>query len=181
VKPLRLHVVQSRSRPDQLSIRVKTEDRTASPFYEALTASGAEIGDVLELRPFNQLREAAVAELLRDMAGHECDATAQWINEDERGICPAPCGRCTSCRARAFLAPPPAGPSVGPIVQVGVGHGCWETVKEPLLHRDGSVSFIGTAGRRYRSKPGNWRSNGNPPAVTGDEIVYGVFDPEKQA
>ena len=65
------------------------------------------------------------------------------------------------------------------VVQVGVGHGCWETVKEPLLHPDNSVSFMGTAGRRYQTKPGNWRSTiGDVPPATGSEVIYGVFDPD---
>lgn len=50
MKPIRLVVVNSKSRPGLLSVRVKPDDATATPFYLALTDSGAKPGDVLELR-----------------------------------------------------------------------------------------------------------------------------------
>lgn len=50
MKPIRVVVVQSLSRPDLLSIRMAGEDLSATPFNRALTESGAKVGDVLELR-----------------------------------------------------------------------------------------------------------------------------------
>ncbi len=50
MKPIRLVVVRSTTRPDMLSIRVNPRDATATAFYRALTASGAKVGDVLEVR-----------------------------------------------------------------------------------------------------------------------------------
>lgn len=50
MKSFRLHVVESTRHPGQLSLRVNVGDRTATPFYAALTNSGAKVGDVVELR-----------------------------------------------------------------------------------------------------------------------------------
>jgi hypothetical protein len=57
------------------------------------------------------------------------------------------------------------------IVQVCVGHGCWEDVKEPRLHPDNSVSYLGDDGRLHRTEPGNWRSNGPVPPASWTDLV----------
>jgi len=51
MKPIRIIVVESTTRPGGLSIRAKEGDATATPIFKALNASGAKPGDVLELRP----------------------------------------------------------------------------------------------------------------------------------
>lgn len=50
MKPIRMIVTASKMRPGQLSIRAKEGDKTATAIFVALTASGAKVGDVLELR-----------------------------------------------------------------------------------------------------------------------------------
>ena len=50
MKPIRIVVVESTMRPGELSIRAKEGDATATPIFRALNASGAKVGDVLELR-----------------------------------------------------------------------------------------------------------------------------------
>jgi hypothetical protein len=50
MKPVRVRVVNSTTRRGMLSIRFKPGDPTATRIYEALTASGAQPGDILELR-----------------------------------------------------------------------------------------------------------------------------------
>lgn len=50
MKPIRLVVVKSTTRPGQLSLRAKEGDATATDWLRTLTASGAKPGDVVELR-----------------------------------------------------------------------------------------------------------------------------------
>ena len=50
MKPIRVVVVESTTRPGRLSLRAKLGDPTATPWLLALTESGAKPGDVLELR-----------------------------------------------------------------------------------------------------------------------------------
>ena|SRR6185312_5276760 len=51
MKPIRMIVVESTTRPGELSIRAKEGDPTATPIFKALNVSGAKAGDVLELCP----------------------------------------------------------------------------------------------------------------------------------
>lgn len=109
------------------------------------------------------------------------------FNEREPGRCGF-CGwlieRCDNagpaCRGVGFrlaLSTPTGTAAVPLLVQVGIGYGSWTAVGDPLLHEDNAVSFIGTGGRRYKTKPGNWRSNYPPPLATGAEVIHGIFDP----
>ena len=50
MKPIRMVVIESTSRPGRLSLRAKIGDATATAIFVALTESGAKPGDVLELR-----------------------------------------------------------------------------------------------------------------------------------
>lgn len=57
MKPIFLKVVESTTRPGMLSIRMDSNDPTATPFYKALTASGAKVGDTLVVQLLDDLVE----------------------------------------------------------------------------------------------------------------------------
>jgi hypothetical protein len=49
VPSLRLHLVRSRLRPGELSLRVEADDQTWVPVFEAMNAAGFKPGDVVQL------------------------------------------------------------------------------------------------------------------------------------
>jgi hypothetical protein len=62
VRPIPVLVIESTTRPGELSIRAKEGDATATPVFLALNVCGAQPGDWMELRLVERRRTAKKGE-----------------------------------------------------------------------------------------------------------------------